>query len=142
MTAAKVAVNTLLKVTVSAALTLIAEVINITGPNMKAGTIDVTSQDSTDREFIGDTLADGGEITFEVNFLSANSAQHELFVLLKSGAVKAWTIQFADPVTTTGTLISFNGIVTGYSPSAQLGQAYKNSLTVKVASIPTITDAS
>ena len=140
MTAAKVAVNTLLKVTVSAALTLIAEVINITGPNMKAGTIDVTSQDSTDREFIGDTLADGGEVTFEVNYKSGDAGQKQMFTLLKSGAVAVFTLVFNDGATT-GTTITFNGIVTGFSPSAQLGQAYKNSLTVKVASIPTIADA-
>jgi len=141
-TAAKAVSLTLLKTTVSAALTLIAEVVNISGPSMSAGTIDVTSQDSTDREFIGDTLVDGGEVTFDCNYVSGNAAQKELIVLLKSGAVKPHTITFNDSLGVAGTLIAFNGIITGVSVDAQLGSNYKLSVTIKVSSVPTITDAS
>ena len=53
----------------------IAEVTSISGPSMKVDMIDVTSHDSPDtfREFIAG-LADGGEVTFEGNFIASDSA--------------------------------------------------------------------
>jgi len=139
-TATKAAVSTQLKVTIVATPTLIGEVVNISGPSMSAGTIDVTSQDSTDREFIGDTLADGGEVTFDCNYKNADAGQKELFTLLKSGAKQTFTLIFSDGATT-GTTFTITGIVTGVSYDAQLGSNYKVSITVKVAAMPTIADA-
>jgi predicted secreted protein len=50
----------------------VAEITNISGPNITRGTIDVTNLDSTNgyKEFIG-AFRDGGEVTLSMNFTMA-----------------------------------------------------------------------
>ena len=52
------------------AFTTIAEVLDITGPQLEAGTEEVTNQDSAGwREYIV-TLLSGGEVSFDVNWFN------------------------------------------------------------------------
>jgi predicted secreted protein len=61
--------------------TALAELTGISGPSMKADTIDLTNHDSADgfREFVAG-VRDGGEISIEGNFLSSDTTGQMAFI--------------------------------------------------------------
>lgn len=64
--------------------TKISNVTDIGGPSMKAGTIDVSDLDSTNKEFAA-ALADSGQITLAMNY-RGTASQMDLKRMLDEGA--------------------------------------------------------
>jgi len=125
-----------LKTEISGVYTTIAQVRDISGPNMQRDTVEVTSRDSTGqaREFLAG-LQDNGEITFDIVYdpdatTHSASASGGLVTLLNSGALNNFRLTFADSTPMTAT---FAGIVTGFQPTTPLNDAQAADVTIKVS---------
>lgn len=110
---------------------------SIGGLELSSDTIDVTTLDSDGgyREFING-FKDGGEVPIEGYFYGAGDAgQQALYTLFESGASEEFEIKFPAE---TGASWEFNGIVTGFSTSADLEDPLSFSATIKVSGKPTL----
>lgn len=124
-TGGKAAYGTLLK----RGATTLAEVTNISGPNLSVDPLEMTSHDSAgDREFIGG-LMDGGEVTCEVNFLPANATHKQVIADMKARTVTTWSIVWSDGSSST---YSFSAFPTAFEPSAPVDGKLAASITLKV----------
>ena len=137
------ALGTLLQVSDGSATPVyatIAEVKSIDGPGLTADTLETTTHSSTGawKEFITGLL-DGGELSFDINFVPT-SAGHDA----ETGLLKAFTsrqrtgfkLVFPDEDATTW---AFDGLVTGFSVSAPTDDFLGASVTVKVTGAPNLT---
>lgn len=116
--------------------TTIAEVLDISGPGMEAGTEEVTSHDSGGwREFIH-TLLTMGEVTYDVNFFDDPTQDHE------TGLIDAWMTKSVDnyqivfptsPVLT----VTFAALVTGVEMDAPVEGKLGASITLQSTGEPT-----
>ena len=123
----------------------VEEMSNISGPSETAGTIDVTSHDSSDgyKEFIAG-LRDGGDITFEGNFISTDSTgQIAMHTDFQAGSTKTWIIKHPAWVESSHEYpqITGSGIVTALSINPGLDDKISISGTIKVSGKPTLTAA-
>lgn len=121
------------------AFTTIAEVMDISGPSLAQGTVEVTSQTATARyrEFIA-TLKDGGEISFDINYITTDGTHDPTTGLLndfEDGTLRNFQLVFPDTGSTTWTIPS---IVTGFEPAAPVDGALIASITLKVSGQPTL----
>lgn len=122
--------------------TEIAEVTNIGGPSFNADTVEVTHLRSPGfwKEHIG-SLKDGGELSFDVNFLLDNPTHSAASGLLAqwnaNGAPPRddWDIVFPDDA---ATVWSFKGFQTGFETGAETGGKLSASVTVKISGKPTL----
>jgi len=115
----------------------ILELSSITGPGESADAIDLTNHDSADafKEFCAG-LRDGGEISFEGNFITSDSTgQIAMHTDFQAGSTKAWTIEFPSSLGSLGG----NGIVTAFEPSFPMDDKISISGTIKVTGKPTLT---
>jgi hypothetical protein len=141
-TAAKSSFGTFLKLGdggTSETFATIAEVLDIKGPSLELETEDVTSHDSTDgwAEHIG-TILNGGEISFEMNWLPANATQSFGSGLLKdlAGRTKR-NFQLVVPAATTLTW-TFAALVTAFEPDLPVKGAQKARITLLLSGKPTL----
>lgn len=108
----------------------VAEVQNITGPGVTLGTAEVThlSSPAAWREYIA-TLLDGGEVSFDLNFLPAT---HELDLLadMIGRILQDFTIEFTDVAVTTW---GFKAYVVKFTPTAPVEGKLAASCTLKVS---------
>lgn len=118
--------------------TLVGEVRSISGPSESVETIDVTSQDSTAKEFISAGLVDGGEVTLEMNLIGSDAQQQGLRSDMVNGTLRNFKLELNDHATNP-TTFSFSAIVTNMEPSAELGSQYSTSVTLKVSGLTTVT---
>lgn len=118
--------------------TTIAEVLSIKGPSETTAELEVTSMDSSQKEFISD-LPDSGEVSFEMNFVGNSASQQGLRTDLRAGTVRNFKLILNDQQTTGKTTIAFSGIVKSLDLSADKGSAYKASASIKVSGQPTWT---
>lgn len=111
------------------AFTRICEILNFNGPNEQAANIDVTSLCSTAREYIGG-LKDGGEVSFDLNFVPGDPMQYQLRSDLGNGTTRNYkiVIQGGSP----STIISFAAIVTGFNLSGSVDQQVQAATTLKI----------
>jgi predicted secreted protein len=113
---------------------------NIGGPNLARDSIDVTTHDSTSawREFVKG-LKDGGDISFDVVYDPTESTHDATTGLLadfdNEGTIPAWRLTFPDGSSTQWT---FDGFLTGFSPSEPKDDKLSASITVKVTGVPTL----
>jgi predicted secreted protein len=118
----------------------VAEVKNVSGPSLSRGSVDVTHHQSPDRwgEFIKG-LKDGGEVTFDINYIPSDATHGAVTGLLSDFAndstVDTWAIVFPDTANTTW---SFPGFITAFGPSNPTDDAFTASVTLKVAGKPTL----
>lgn len=117
----------------------IAELRDIKGPNLKLNTTEVTPHTSTDgwKEHIG-TLLEGGEVTFDVNWLPADATHSFSAGLVKDmvGRTKRnFQIVFPSASPTTW---SFTALVTGVGPSAPVDGVLAASITLLITGKPTL----
>lgn len=113
----------------------IAEVTSITGPNVTAETIDVTSHSTTDnfREYIAG-WRDGGTVTIEGNFTGAtNSGQDTLLTDLQDGTVASYSLVFPNSMQWT-----FSAIVTEFQTTAPHDGKLGFSASFKITGKPTL----
>ena len=127
-------VGTKLQRYVNAAWADVALLFSISGPSITRETIDTTTFDNTDsfRDFITG-LRDGGTLSFEMLFTKAGYAAMKTDFLLN--AAVAYTITLPD---VDSTVITFNGLVTGFPLNVPLADTIKISVTIKVVGDITI----
>jgi predicted secreted protein len=110
----------------------LAEIKSITPPSITVDQVEVTHMQSPNRfrEFISG-LQDGGETSFEMNFIPGSTSDDRLFELLNLGVGvsrrRACRISYPNGVTW-----SFNAEVTGYEPDVPFDDAMTATVTLKV----------
>jgi predicted secreted protein len=121
-------------------LTTIAQVRDISGPGISRDAPESTARDSTNkwREFIKG-FKDGGEVTFDIVF-DPDLGTHDdatgiLADLNDDDTIASWQLTWPDDTPTTWT---FNGIVTGFEPTAPYKDTLTASVTIKVSGEPVI----
>lgn len=95
--------------------TAVTEVVDIDGPSISRGAIDVTHQQSPNRhmEFIPD-ITDPGEVSFEVNFLPDDTTQKEILSDISSITVGSYSLTWID-----GSKVwTFSAFPTKFQPKA------------------------
>lgn len=110
---------------------------SISGLDLSADTIDVTTLESADnyREFI-QGMRDGGEVSISGFFEPGDTlGQNQIFTLFNSGAVTAFSILFPS---TLGAEWTFNGIVTQATTGAEMEEAATFEATIKVTGRPSL----
>jgi predicted secreted protein len=122
--------------------TTIGEVTNVSGPPETAPQVDVTSFDSTAREFRAG-LVDGGEVSFDMNLVGSNAQQQGLRTDLRAGTVRNFKLILPDAALEANcTTIAFAAVVTNLSGvDAAVDGVIKQSCTLKVSGLPTWTYA-
>lgn len=124
----------------SEVFTTIGELTNVKGPSSKAPQLDATSFDSTAMEFISG-LSDGGEVTFDVNFVGSNAQQQGLRTDHVAGTVRNFKLILNDHASTP-TTVAFAAIITQPPDiSAGVNQVVKGSCALKISGLPTWTYA-
>lgn len=143
MTDALSSFGTLLKLgdgaTPTEAFTTIAEVLDISGPSLSLETEEATNHSSPGGwgEHVG-TILEGGEVSFEVNFLPSNATQSYSAGLLKDMTDRTLrNFQLVFP-TTPAITWAFSALVTGFEPDAAVKGKLKASVTLKVSGQPTL----
>jgi predicted secreted protein len=111
--------------------TKVAEVLSISGPEVTAEEIDVTSLDSANgyKEYITG-LKDGGSVSLEANWIKSNTQQTSLRDLVDSGTTRWFRIVFAD---SPNTVAVFQGVVTTYSMAAEPTAQLKANFSVRIS---------
>lgn len=115
-------------------------VMSITGPGKTRDTVDVTSHSSSGgyREYISG-LRDGGELSFDMNWLFGDSAQDALEDSYDSNDVIA--VEVAFPMAATDNLVSFDAFVTDMSWNGPTDAQVTRSVTLKITgAVSTTTD--
>jgi len=118
--------------------TAIAEITELTPPNMSRDAQEVTHHASPDgyKEFIG-TFRDGGEVAVKANWLPTNATQDGTTGVLEAfndNDMHYWKIILPNTLIT----ISFAGIITAFNPDLPLSEQGTLSFTVKVSGKPTV----
>lgn len=136
------AFGTLLKIGDGASpevFTTVAELRTISGPTLTAETIDVTTHNTPTpfRRYISGLL-DGGEVTFDINFIPTDATHGYSTGLLKDMTDRTrrnFQIIFPDTGTTTWLLPT---VITGFEMSSDPADVLMASVTLKVAGPPTL----
>lgn len=124
--------------------TTIADVTAINGVNITRDTIDSTTHDNSSgfRTFIGG-LADGGDVTIDINFDPTASTHIDATGILSKLVASSLPSATTNFRIVYGSSLSkrwnFAGIVTGFSPAAPVGDKLSASVTIKVSGKPTLT---
>ena len=117
--------------------TKVAEVLSISGPELSAEQVEVTSLDSTGgyKEFIPGLL-DGGTVQIEFNYVDGNSNQETLRTRVSTTSQTAsnYRIQLPDSPLS---YVTFAGIVESYSMNVESGSAITVSAGIKISGAPT-----
>lgn len=128
---AQFGLGTELRVDISAVMTVVPWVQNITGPDETFDVIDVTTHSSSGgyREFITG-LADGGELTATINWHDDEAAHTALQEALVNRELTAFQLFW--PGYDTNNLADFDGYVTGLSRSSPTDAQITRDLTIKI----------
>lgn len=114
------------------------EVTSITPPSASLDQIDVTHMQSPDRrrEFISG-LIDGGECSFDINFIPGNTTDDRLFELLNLpvGVSRRRTCKISFP---NGVTWTFDAELTNYEPSVPFDDKMTATVTFKVTGALTV----
>lgn len=104
----------------------LGEVKGFDGPSMSAAAMDATSFDSTWKEkLVG--VPDGGQVTFQFNWIPANGPQSRFKDDFDAGTLRAYRIQLTD-----NTVISFSAYITAISISGAVDQVTAGSATLEI----------
>jgi Lambda phage tail tube protein, TTP len=110
----------------------LSEVKSITPPSIDVDQVEVTHMQSPNRfrEFISGLL-DGGEASFEMNFIPGSTSDDRLFELLNlpTGVSRRRAMRISYP---NGVTWSFDGELTGYEPDVPFDDAMTATVTIKV----------
>lgn len=117
--------------------TKIARVKDIDGPSMSRDTIDTTHQLSTGgtKEFLA-SLADGGEVTFDIGYNPSSATHDQTTGLLKfmgETTTRNWKLVFPVAGATGFWGYNFKGMVTKFAAKAPVAGELTASITIKVA---------
>lgn len=121
----------------------IAEVKDITGPELSLDVQDVTSQDSEDGwEEVVPTILKSGKVTFDLNFIPTDETQdaHTGLISDMVGKVKRnFKLIFPDAAATTW---SFAAYVVEFKPTAPVSGILTASVGLKITGKPTLAPGS
>ncbi|HZG83832.1 phage tail tube protein [Paenibacillus sp.] len=124
--------------TLSIGANVVADLTSISGLELTADTIDVTTLADTYRKFL-QGLKDAGEVTVE-GFLNEDDTTGQIAIhnAYKTGAESTFTITFP---ATVGAEWDFNAIVTGVTlgGAIEMEEALSFAATLKVSGEPTLT---
>lgn len=122
----------------SEVFTLIPEVTNWQAPGLVASSVEVTSMDSTAKEFIAG-LKDGDTASFDMNYVYDSATQAQLRTDCAAGTKRNFRIELNDAATPTR--IAFAAIITAVpGPSGGPDQPQVvNGVTLKVTGDVTVT---
>jgi predicted secreted protein len=114
--------------------TPVAEITSIKPPSVTRDVIDATNSDSPDkwREHIPG-LKDGGEVSFEGNFIPSGASTGQLILASANDAAIAFKIEWPD---SPPTVWEFQGFVTAFEPDASFDDKMTFSSTIKVSGKP------
>lgn len=114
----------------SETFTTVAEVRSIRGPGQSLELVDATHMESPSgfREWLA-SFKDGGEVTFQVNFLPANATHTGLYTDHAAKTKRNFRITWPN---TAGTKCTFAAFITGLSPSASVGEMLLNDVTLRI----------
>jgi len=125
--------------------TAIGQVQDISGPNITRGTVDVTDHDSTSgyREYLAG-LPDAGDLTFSIGWSPVDAAHGTAAgtgilsdFLDEQCTMTTWQLSMN---ICTGTAIwTFDGFLTGFSPSYPVEGQNTAAVSVKISGVPTLT---
>jgi predicted secreted protein len=125
--------------TPSEEFTELAQVKDISGPSMSRDTIDVTNHQSPFgfAEFLAG-LADGGEVTFTIEYDPEDPTHDQTTGLLKMMSEttrRNWRLIFPVAATQAGEYVGyqFSALVIGFSPAAPVKGSLTADITLKVA---------
>ena len=115
----------------------IAMLRDITGPSLSLGTEEVTPQDATGawRQFVP-TLLDGGEVTFQLDFIPTENTHDAVEGLVKDmtdRTLRDFKIAFPE-----GTDWSFAAYVTGFTPGTPVEGALTADVTLRTSGAMTL----
>ena len=115
--------------------TTVGGLTSISGVEITADTIDVTTLDSDGgyREFIGG-FKDGGEVSADGYMSDKGTDESTLIGMVGDEEAKECEIAFPN-----GAKWEFDGVITGFSTNAELEDAISFSITIKVSGKPTFT---
>lgn len=121
----------------SETFTTIAEVTTFKGPSEKSPQIDASSFDSDGMEYILG-LSDGGEVTFDMNFIGDDPQQIGLRTDSRAGTTRNFKIIVPDQGSgSTPTNVVFAALVTAPPDiSTGVNQVNKSACTLKVTGVP------
>lgn len=128
---AMLGLQTEIRISIDDVLTNIPWATAITMPGIQFDTVDVTTNTSANgfREFIPG-LADGGEVTFTINFHDDEEAHQELWTAQQARDVVAF--QVAMPQFETNNLFDFDAFVTGLPISSPIDAQVTQDVTLKI----------
>lgn len=123
----------------SEVFTTIAEVRDVSGPGLGLATAEVTNHSSTGgwREHVG-TLNDGGDVTFEINYIpttTTHNATGGLIRDLKNKTKRNFQLVFSDSGATTWSIAAF---VTKFEPLEPVDGALRANVSLKISGQPTL----
>lgn len=129
-------------VTPTEGFTTIGELTNLNGPDETTEQVEVTSFDSAAREFLA-SIADSGEVSFEMNFVGSDAQQQGLRTDLRAGTKRNFKLVLPDKALETEcSTCAFAAIVTALSgPQGAVAGVITQSCTLKVSGQPTWTYA-
>lgn len=134
--------GTLLAVNLGSGYENVAEVTDIGGPSLGQETIPMTHNESpvrasTDMPFVEKIggLADGGQVTLEVNFLPANAGHAALAARVGRKASTPFRITWPN---TGATQWTFSAFVVGFEPAAPTDDKLSASITLELTGVPTL----
>lgn len=123
--------QTEIRIEIAAVMTNIPYATAITMPGIQFDTVDVTTNTSPNgfREFIPG-LADGGEVTFTLNWHDDEATHQELWEAQQAREVVGFEIAF--PQYDTNNLYAFEGFVTGLPHNSPIDAQVTVDVTIKI----------
>lgn len=120
-----------LNVDITATMTLIAGVRDISGPSAGLSTVDATAHDSANRwrEFVPGLL-DGGEVSFEIVYDPGAATHTTLSGALTGATEESFELVLQD---TSSTKYEFSGYVTGFETGNPVEGYLSANVTIKVS---------
>jgi hypothetical protein len=118
----------------------VLEIVKLGGPGMKADMKEVTNMLSpnTYKEFIAG-LREGGDITFEANYIPKDATQLNTQADLHAGTLSSWSLDMPGvPGSTNNGIWMFNGYVASIAPTIPLDDRITVTGTIKITGKPVL----
>jgi len=128
--------GTIIKQTISMALTAVAQVISIEHSGAESETFDATTLDTVGagKEYLKTDYSEGGSISMEVFWDPALAGHQTITDEITTPSEVAWEMTFADTGVTT---MAFTAAGTGFDWSVDMNDGLKASITLKLDQLAT-----
>lgn len=113
----------------------IAELSSISGPSLKAKTVDVTNMDSAGVAEKIPGILDNGTVQIEGNYIS-DASQTSFITAVQAKTLESFVIDFPSPSTHT---IAFSAYVTEFTPDFKVSDRITFKATLEVTGVVTFT---